>query len=122
MEKFSLDRFYNSRHADELSVPEHVTSNNSIKPKYMGNAADQEDMQRLGRVQRLRRNFSVFTMTAFTCSLIATWEFLAALIQFALTDGGTAGLIWGYLIVLTGYFLVYLSLSEMASMSPTSGG
>ncbi len=61
-------------------------------------------------------------MLGFASSLIATWEFLVALIQFALTDGGTAGLIWGYVIVTVGFVLVYLSLSELASMAPTSGG
>ena len=88
-----------------------------------------------------QRNFRFVSMLGFGCSLIATWEFLIAyvfsfhiipsnvwakfvfrLIQFALTDGGTAGLIWGYVIVTAGFFLVYLSLSEMASMAPTSGG
>jgi hypothetical protein len=35
---------------------------------------------------------------------------------FALTDGGTAGLIWGYLIVWVGYMLVFISIAEMTSM------
>jgi len=35
---------------------------------------------------------------------------------FGLTDGGTAGLIWGYLIAWAGYMLVFASIAEMASM------
>lgn len=35
---------------------------------------------------------------------------------FALTNGGTAGLIWGYLIVWVGYMLVFISIAEMTSM------
>jgi hypothetical protein len=35
---------------------------------------------------------------------------------FALTNGGTAGMIWGYLIVWAGYMLVFASIAEMASM------
>lgn len=31
-------------------------------------------------------------------------------------------MIWGYLIVWMGYLLVFASMAEMASMSPTSGG
>jgi hypothetical protein len=38
------------------------------------------------------------------------------LLQQGLTDGGTAGLIWGFLIVACGFLLVFLSLAEMASM------
>src|SRR4051794_9536905 len=37
-------------------------------------------------------------------------------------NGGTAGLIWGYLIVWIGYMLVFATIAEMASMAPTSGG
>ena len=36
--------------------------------------------------------------------------------MFGLTNGGTAGLIWGYLIVWAGYMLVFASIAEMASM------
>lgn len=35
---------------------------------------------------------------------------------FALINGGTAGLIWGYLIVWMGYMLVFATIAEMASM------
>jgi len=33
-----------------------------------------------------------------------------------ITNGGTAGMFWGFIIVGVGYTLVYLSLAEMASM------
>lgn len=38
------------------------------------------------------------------------------LLEQGLTDGGTAGLIWGFVIVAIGFLLVFLSLAEMASM------
>ena len=41
---------------------------------------------------------------------------------FGLMNGGTAGLIWGYLVVWAGYMLVFATMAEMASMAPTSGG
>lgn len=46
---------------------------------------------------------------------------LAAGILPALTNGGTAGLFWGWLVVVAGFTLVNASLSEMTSMAPTSG-
>lgn len=33
-----------------------------------------------------------------------------------ITNGGTAGMFWGYLVVVVGYLLVYASLAEMSSM------
>jgi len=35
---------------------------------------------------------------------------------FVLINGGTAGMIWGYLIVWMGYMLVFATIAEMASM------
>ena len=39
-----------------------------------------------------------------------------SLLTIGLTDGGTAGLIWGFVIVCIGFLLVFASLAEMASM------
>lgn len=38
------------------------------------------------------------------------------LLSAGLTDGGTAGLIWGFVGVSVGFTLVYASIAEMASM------
>lgn len=38
------------------------------------------------------------------------------LLSSGLTDGGTAGLIWGFIGVSIGFTLVYASIAEMASM------
>lgn len=47
---------------------------------------------------------------------MATWEVLLTTIITSLTDGGTAGLLWGFLVVVGGFYLVYMSIAEMASM------
>lgn len=41
---------------------------------------------------------------------------LIRLLSAGLTDGGTAGLIWGFVGVSIGFTLVYASIAEMASM------
>lgn len=43
-------------------------------------------------------------------------DFSYRLLTSGLTDGGTAGLIWGFLIVAVGVSLVFSSLAEMSSM------
>ena len=35
---------------------------------------------------------------------------------FSLTDGGTAGIFWGYTITVIASIFIYLSIGEMASM------
>lgn len=89
----------------------------AIARKWQGTAADRKDMSQLGRVQELRRNFQFLSILGFGCTLIATWEVLVTTLTTSLTDGGTAGLLWGFIIVCIGFSFVYLSLAEMASMA-----
>ena len=42
-----------------------------------------------------------------------SWMTSNRLIAFGLTDGGTAGLIYGFIICLAGFTCVYLSIAEM---------
>lgn len=51
-----------------------------------------------------------------------TWEFSVVTSAFSLANGGPAGAIWTTIIVCLGMFLVVLSMAEVASMAPTSGG
>ncbi|KAL1304357.1 hypothetical protein AAFC00_000754 [Neodothiora populina] len=79
-------------------------------------------MHVLGKDQVLRRNFKFLTMLGFASTVMASWELLLPLFSFALTDGGTAVLFWGFIVLTFVMLLVYASIAEMASMSPTSGG
>ncbi|KAJ6092078.1 hypothetical protein N7467_004047 [Penicillium canescens] len=105
-----------------MTQADEAQSRGQVAPKWRGTQADQADMSALGRDQVLRRNFRYISIVGFGCTLIATWEVILTLLAQGLTDGGTAGLIWGFLIVAAGFLLVFLSLAEMASMAPTSGG
>ncbi|PPJ50565.1 hypothetical protein CBER1_06298 [Cercospora berteroae] len=94
----------------------------AVAKKWRGTPADRKDMSQLGRVQQLRRNFQFLSILGFGCTLIATWEVLLTTIASVLTNGGTAGVIWGYIVVVLGFSFVYMSIAEMTSMSPTSSG
>ena len=96
--------------------------NHTVDDKYIGTAADRHDMMNLGRKQVLRRNFHFISILGFGAVLICTWEIVFANLIFSLTDGGTAGLFWGYTVTVIASVFIYLSISEMASMSPTAGG
>lgn len=77
---------------------------------------DARDMLRMGKTQETRRNFRSITILGFCMVILSTWEAILATSVFALSNGGTAGLIWGYLIVMVGFGFVVASLAEMASM------
>ncbi|KAF2241287.1 amino acid transporter [Trematosphaeria pertusa] len=117
--------------ADDKVTTSHVDSEpyrfaegepNVLTSEKEGTTADKSDMDRMGKRQETRRNFRHVTILGFSMVILATWEAILATAVFALGNGGTAGLIWGYLIVMTGFGFVSASLAEMASMAPTSGG
>ncbi|KAK5717330.1 hypothetical protein LTR15_009223 [Elasticomyces elasticus] len=93
-----------------------------VKEKYQGTEGDKMQMKVLGRTQETRRIFTFISMLGFGSTLMVTWEVILANLFAVITNGGTAGLFWGFIIVAIGYTFVYASLSEMASMAPTSGG
>ncbi|KAI5777063.1 amino acid/polyamine transporter I [Geopyxis carbonaria] len=97
------------------------TEASSISEKY-GNAHDEKDMYQMGKLQELRRNFRFMSIFGYAVILGSTWEYALVIIGISLSNGGTAGSIWMFLTVCVGMFFVMLSMAEMASMAPTSGG
>ena len=87
-----------------------------------GTVYDQKDMARVGKQQELRRNFRFISILGFTAVLMSTWEAVLITAGYGLTNGGLAGLVWMYLITVVGFGAAILSMAEMASMAPTSGG
>jgi choline transport protein len=63
-----------------------------------------------------QRNFGFMSMLGFSCTLMITWEGLLTVFVYGLTDGGPAGLVYGFLFCWVGYFTVVASLAEMVSM------
>ncbi|KAK8912986.1 hypothetical protein H634G_10279 [Metarhizium anisopliae BRIP 53293] len=83
---------------------------------------DRHQLARLGKKSVLRRNFGFLSTVGFSCAVLITWE--GTLMSFApgLLNGGSAGLIWGFLIVWLCNISVFCTLSELLSIAPTSGG
>lgn len=54
--------------------------------------------------------------------LMQSWEAIFGVGVIGLTNGGTAGYIWMYLVSWVGFLFVNVSMAEMASMAPTTGG
>ncbi|KAF2751449.1 amino acid transporter [Sporormia fimetaria CBS 119925] len=104
-------------HADEDNVG--VLYHDSLKGHTQN---DQADMDRMGKVQELRRNYRPLSAIAFVVILQGTWEVLMTASYSGLVDGGPAGLIWSYIWTFAGFSMVVASLAEMASMAPTAGG
>ena len=100
----------------EQAYPMQDGAKSHVSAKYLGTEGDKAQMRRLGRTQETRRVFTFITILGFGSTLICTWEVLLTNIGLILVNGGTAGMFWGFIFVLLGWTVVYLSLSEMASM------
>lgn len=76
----------------------------------------------MGRQQVLRRNYKTYSMLGFAGMVVVAWEALLVIAPYPLLDGGSPCIFWGLIVAPIGLTLVYLSLAELASMSPTAGG
>ncbi|TKA83694.1 hypothetical protein B0A55_00266 [Friedmanniomyces simplex] len=111
------------QHGSDVAVTEGKVSGDS------GTGSDGErwgqdvlDMQRLGKQQEFKRNFSFISALGFVSIYMATWEFVLVSLSVGLANGGFAGLFWCFITTVLCYGTVVASLAEMASMAPTSGG
>ncbi|KAF2732926.1 amino acid transporter [Polyplosphaeria fusca] len=87
-----------------------------------GTSYDQKDMHRMGKIQELRRNFRFLSIFGYSMILMATWETGLTTLIIPLLNGGTGGAIFVFLGTALGMGFVIVSMAEMASMAPTSGG
>ncbi|EXJ63331.1 uncharacterized protein A1O5_11652 [Cladophialophora psammophila CBS 110553] len=102
-------------------VPESA-SDDVVLGEKQGTSRDVEDMKRMGKEQLFKRNFGFLSIFGFAMILMNTWQALLGTIAFGLGNGGTAGLIYLYIVVVIFFTLVNISMAEMASMAPTAGG
>ncbi|KAI0116467.1 amino acid transporter [Nemania sp. FL0031] len=83
---------------------------------------DNNVLARLGKKPVLKRNFAFMSMLGFSCAIMNTWEGELLLFYQSYENGGSAGSIYGFLIVWVGTLCAFITMGELASMAPTSGG
>lgn len=82
-----------------------------------------KDMFRIGKEDQLKRRvFRGFSTICLTSMVQATWEVAVVANSQGLVNGGRAGLFWSFIWTWCGFLPIVLSLAEIASMAPTSGG
>lgn len=83
---------------------------------------DDAILMRMGKKPALKRTFGFMPALGFSCTLLITWEGVNTLFSTGITNGGPAGLIYGYLFIWVGTLSVFITLSELTSMAPISSG
>ena len=83
---------------------------------------DSDILALLGKKQVLKRRFGFWSMFGFAVCELITWETVLALFTQGFTNGGPAGLIYGFIIAWLSTLSVYTVISELASIAPIASG
>ncbi|KIW20995.1 hypothetical protein PV08_01574 [Exophiala spinifera] len=75
-----------------------------------------------GDASELKKRFTSLNILAVCVTLMATWEAIGAVFVGGLVSGGPVALLYGYILAFIGTIATCLSLAELASLCPSSGG
>ncbi|KAL8850103.1 MAG: hypothetical protein Q9221_004920 [Calogaya cf. arnoldii] len=109
----------------ESVAEEHVTSvlAQSDTPIYdPGLTADDEVLVALGYKSELRREFSLWTSFCVSFAVLGLLPSFASTLYYGMGYAGTPGMTWGWLIAMIFIQCVAMSMAELCSAMPTSGG
>lgn len=83
---------------------------------------DGEDLARLGYKSDFVREFGYFETTSFAFSIVGLSSCIASTFNTPLLAGGPAAVVWCWLIASIMCFTLAISVAELVSAFPTSGG
>jgi len=84
--------------------------------------ADEEVLAALGYKPEFKREFSLWTSFCVSFAVLGLLPSFAATMYYAMGYAGTPGMVWGWLIATSFIQCVALSMAELCSSMPTSGG
>ncbi|KDQ50336.1 hypothetical protein JAAARDRAFT_142165 [Jaapia argillacea MUCL 33604] len=85
-------------------------------------AADEAELARMGYKQELKRDLSLLQNFGMSFSIISIMTGIPSLFLFGLNTGGPAVMVWGWIVVACFTMCVGMSMAEVCSAHPTSGG
>ncbi|KAF9446737.1 APC amino acid permease [Macrolepiota fuliginosa MF-IS2] len=84
--------------------------------------ADDALLAALGYKQEFKREFTPLEVFGIAFSIIGLVPSIASVLFYAIPNGGGPAMVWGWLVASFFILLVGLSMAELASAAPTSGG
>ncbi|KAF2464131.1 amino acid permease [Lindgomyces ingoldianus] len=83
---------------------------------------DEKVLLSLGYKQEFKREFSLWSAFCVSFAVLGLLPSFASTLFYGMGSAGTAGMIWGWIIAMVFIQCVALSLAELCSSMPTSGG
>ncbi|KAN0124703.1 Amino acid/polyamine transporter I [Lactarius tabidus] len=84
--------------------------------------ADEELLAELGYKQEFRRAFKPIEVFGIAFSIVGLLPSIASVLFYSLPNGGPAAMVWGWAVASFFILIVGMSMAELASAAPTSGG
>lgn len=83
---------------------------------------DEEVLAALGYKSEFKREFSLFTTFCVSFAVLGLLPSFASTLYYGMGYAGTAGMTWGWILAMIGIQSVAMSMAELCSSMPTSGG
>ncbi|KAJ6482890.1 amino acid/polyamine transporter I [Mycena vitilis] len=84
--------------------------------------ADEQLLAALGYKQEFKRAFTPLEVFGIAFSIIGLLPSIASVLFYSLPNGGGPGMVWGWAVASIFILFVGMSMAELASAAPTSGG
>ena len=85
-------------------------------------SADEEVLAALGYKPEFRREFNLWTTFSVSFAVLGLLPSFASTLYYGMGYAGTPGMVWGWLLAMVFIQCVALSMAEICSSMPTSGG
>jgi len=84
--------------------------------------ADEQLLATLGYKQEFKRAFTPLEVFGIAFSIIGLMPSIASVLFYSIPNGGGPAMVWGWAVASIFILLVGMSMAELASAAPTSGG
>ncbi|KAJ5747520.1 uncharacterized protein N7511_009216 [Penicillium nucicola] len=84
--------------------------------------ADEQVITALGYKQEFKREFSLWTTFCVSFAVLGLLPSFASTLYYGMGYAGTAGMVWGWIIAMIFIQCIAMSMAELCSAMPTSGG
>ncbi|EIW80593.1 hypothetical protein CONPUDRAFT_154619 [Coniophora puteana RWD-64-598 SS2] len=91
-------------------------------PSAQVKVTDEALLARIGYRQELKREFRPLEMLAVCLNVMGIVPTIASVLFNSVPNGGPVAMVWGWVVVFPFILCIALSIAELASANPTSGG
>ncbi|KAG2072013.1 amino acid transporter [Suillus decipiens] len=91
-------------------------------PQHAIAKADEALLAELGYKQEFKRAFTPLEVFGIAFSIVGLLPSIASVLYYAVPNGGPASMVWGWLVTSLFILCVGMSMAELGSAAPTSGG